>query len=449
MSDRGYSVDAAGNAGVEAPRSRSGSFLLPPSLLSGRGLGHPPARRARVALYSHDTMGLGHMRRNLLLAQTFVEAPLQPTVLLVAGAREVGAFALPAGVDSVALPALRKNGRGEYAARHLDLTLPEIVEVRSRIIDAALTGFEPDVLVVDNVPRGAVRELDRALDRLRANGRARCVLGLRDVLDEPETVRLEWERAANEQAIREYYDALWIYGDPRVYPLAELCGFSSDVVSRMRYTGYLDQTSRTDGSGRIDVAGSNNPQLPPGRVALCLLGGGQDGARLAHAFAGATFPADMTGVILGGPFLPEDAFDRLQAAAKASKQLRVQRFAPDIAPLLERADLVVAMGGYNTVTELLAYEKRSLIVPRVTPRREQLIRAQRLQDLGIFEMLHPNDLEPRAIGEWLARAPAGPALVRDRIDLRGLDRLPTYLEDVLAGSESFARTGGSSLAAAS
>src|SRR2546422_7780406 len=42
----------------------------------------------RVALYSHDTMGLGHMRRNLLLAQALRHSRLQAVVLMIAGARE-------------------------------------------------------------------------------------------------------------------------------------------------------------------------------------------------------------------------------------------------------------------------------------------------------------------------------------------------------------------------
>ena len=408
--------------------------------------GEPP-RRARIALYSHDTMGLGHMRRNLLLAETFARAPLQPSVLLIAGARELGAFALPPGVDSVTLPALRKTGRGEYAARHVDLPLPEIIDLRAKTIDAALDGFRPDVLIVDNVPRGAVRELDRALERLREVGDTRCVLGLRDVLDEPEMIRQEWRGAGNEQAIREHYDAVWIYGDPRVYPLADACRFAPDVVAKMRYTGYLDQSRRLESTPQGRETPTEEPNLPDGRMALCLLGGGQDGARLAHAFAQVAFPQDVTGVILAGPFMPAEEFDRLRAEAAASARCRVLAFAPEVGPLLRRADLVVAMGGYNTVTELLAFEKRALIVPRVTPRQEQLIRAERLGRLGVVDVLHPDDLNPQAIGDWLARAPAEPVRVRERIDLRGLERLPAYLDDVLAQpATSFAAMGRASLA---
>src|SRR3712207_9415316 len=65
----------------------------------------------------------------------------------------------------------------------------------------------------------------------------------------------------------------------------------------------------------------------------------------------------------------------------------VLEFVPEPALLLARADFVVAMGGYNTVCEALSFEKRALIVPRVTPRREQMVRAERLRDRGLIDVL--------------------------------------------------------------
>ena len=72
------------------------------------------ARNYRVVLYSHDTMGLGHMRRNLLVAQTLACSSLQATVLIAAGAREAGYFYLPANVDCLTLPAIQKAANGGY-----------------------------------------------------------------------------------------------------------------------------------------------------------------------------------------------------------------------------------------------------------------------------------------------------------------------------------------------
>src|SRR5213596_2328234 len=161
-------------------------------------------------------MGLGHMRRNLLLAQALKHSRLQAVVLMIAGAREASLLTATAGVDSVALPSLRKDANGQYHPRHLDVSLPELLALRAQTACAALGAFDPDVLIVDNVPRGAVRELDPVLESLRAKRRTRLVLGLRDVLDDPVTLQREWARAQNQEAVRCYYDAVWVYGDPAV-----------------------------------------------------------------------------------------------------------------------------------------------------------------------------------------------------------------------------------------
>src|SRR5205823_11318087 len=161
----------------------------------------------RVALYSHDTMGLGHMRRNLLLAQALRHSRLQAVVLMIAGAREASLLTTTAGVDCVALPSLWKDGGGQYHPRHLAVSLEELLALRAKTAGAALEAFAPDVLIVDNVPRGALRELDPVLESLRARRRTRLVLGIRDVLDEPGTLQVELARAQNHDAMRNFYNA--------------------------------------------------------------------------------------------------------------------------------------------------------------------------------------------------------------------------------------------------
>jgi predicted glycosyltransferase len=385
----------------------------------------------RVALYSHDTMGLGHMRRNLLLAQALRHSRLRALVLMIAGAREATLLTTAAGVDCVALPSLRKDADGRYHPRHLAISLPELLALRARTTRAALQAFHPDVLIVDNVPRGAVRELDPVLESLRAQGHTRLVLGLRDVLDDSVTLQGEWARAQNQDAVRRYYDAVWVYGDPAVYDAVREYAFASDVAAKVRYTGYLDQRLRL----RFRRPDGKDPEaalgLSPGRLALCLVGGGQDGTELAEAFMEAELPPNTNGVLIAGPGMPADVRRRLSHRAARQPERRVVRFMREPTRLLQHGDYVVAMGGYNTVCEILSFGKPALIVPRIAPRREQLIRAERLQALGLVDVLHPGDLSPAALSAWLARGRAGAPSARGRIDLDGLSRIPRLLEDLL------------------
>jgi predicted glycosyltransferase len=170
---------------------------------------------------------------------------------------------------------------------------------------------------------------------------------------------------------------------------------------------------------------------PSERLVLCTVGGGQDGANLAEAFAQADYPPRTTGVILTGPFMPPEVRKRLRRRAAANRRLRVLDFVPNPDWLLSRADRIVAMGGYNTIYEVLSFEKHALIVPRSKPRHEQQIRAERLHALGLLDILAPDQVSPAALTAWLARD-LGPApRVRDRLDMGGTLRLPQLLQEVL------------------
>ena len=415
------------------------SIRREPTIARGRDAGHshPPStsplastrsRPVRVALYSHDTVGLGHMRRNLLIARTLASSDVQPVILMIAGGREAALFTIPPGVDCLTLPALQKDTGGHYRSRHLNVSLNHLIALRARTIRAVLEEFEPDVLIVDKVPRGAVRELDPSLELLHERGRTRCVLGLRDVLDHAGAVHREWSSDSNVKAVRNYYDAVWVYGDPRVYDSVREYRFPADVAGKVRYTGYLGQRAP---SAYPDGRPDSLPSVPKGPLILCLVGGGQDGARLSEAFAEARLPPGTTGLILTGLFMPKELQTHVRRSATSNPGVSVLGFVPDPYALLRQADRIVAMGGYNTVCEVLSFEKQALIVPRVDPRREQLIRAERMRDLGLLDVLHPDRLSPDALTEWLARPKATPPRPRDLIDLDGLERLPRLLEEVL------------------
>jgi predicted glycosyltransferase len=387
-----------------------------------------PSRRPRVVVYSHDTMGLGHMRRNLLIAQTLARGELGATVLLVCGAVQASSFVVPAGVDCVTLPALRKDRTGAYDARRLDISLAGLIDLRSRIIRAAVDAFQPDLLIADNVPRGALGELEPTLQDLATRSVPR-VLGLRDVLDDPPVVARQWREARNEEAIAAYYEAVWVYGDPTLYDLAAECDFTLAVRRKLHYLGYLDQRLRLRAPVPSSMA---DDALPHGPFALCTVGGGQDGDRLAQAFAMSEPPSGVQRVVVAGPDMDGRARQLLHGLASRNPALTVLDFVREPARLVAEAGCLVAMGGYNTVCEALSFRKRALVVPRVSPRSEQLIRAERLRERGLVELLHPEALAPERISSWLAENFGRPG--RRGVDMGGLERLRRLAGDLLGRS---------------
>ncbi len=409
-------------APAPAPQARSVGPRLDP-------LDTREAPATRVAMYSQGMVGFGHIRRNASIAQALRASPLSPAIVMIAEAWQAGALPMPDGVDCVTLPALRREPDGAYNPRFLlDVSDKELIALRARVIRSAIKTFVPDVLVVDCLPVGVAGELTRTLARLRKGGNTRCVLGLRDVLQDAETVRRDWSERAQLDAIRDYYDAIWVYGDPAVFDPVREYDLPDYAAAKVRYTGYLDQRPRLEFAEAQTAALLES--LPPGRLLLCVVGGGHDGGALAEAFVEADFPPDATGVVVTGPLMPRETRQRLHRAAQRRTRLELLEFVPDPVPLIERADRVVAMGGYNTVCEVLSFQKHALIVPRVTE-PEQEIRARRMQELGLLDVLHPDDLTPKALTEWLARDPGPRPSAGGRVDMGGLTRIPGLLAELL------------------
>src|SRR5262245_37138988 len=383
----------------------------------------------RVATYSPGMVGFGHIRRNASIAQALRASSLRPAIVLNAEAWQAGTLPMPAGVDCVTLPSLRKASDGIVASRFVDMTDRDILAVRGRVIRGAMQGFHPDVLIVDHLPRGAASELDGTLGLLRRRNGTRCVLGLRDVLQDRDTVQRQWSEPGLVRTLRECYDAVWIYGDPAAYDLVRDCPALEDLGDRVRHTGYLDQRPRLElGRPWTDTLMS---RLPRGRLALCVVGGGHDGDELALAFARTPLPADMHGIVVTGPYMSAEHRGRLNQVLRDRRRMQVIDFLPEPIALMERADRVVAMGGYNTVCEVLSLEKHALIVPRVRPNREQWIRAKRMRELGLIHVLHPDMVHPDSLGEWLARDLGPRPASRNVLDFGGLERIPCLLAEVL------------------
>jgi predicted glycosyltransferase len=255
------------------------------------------------------------------------------------------------------------------------------------------------------------------------------VLGLRDVLDSPEVARREWEESRTTQALREFYDAVWVYGDPAIFDPVLEYQLPLEVAGILSYTGYLAGRRPTCLRVRHQVTSAPTPPGQP--YVLCLVGGGQDGQALAGAFARARFPRGHHGVVLVGSQMPDSQQEALMGLAQCRNDLTVHDFVPGADDFVRGASAAVSMGGYNSVCELLASRRPTLLVPRVTPREEQAVRAERLASAGWVDMIHPSHATPGRLGHWLSRSLHAPSKPRRDVDRTGLSRLPRLAEELL------------------
>ena len=382
----------------------------------------------RILLYSHDTFGLGNIRRTLLLAQEIIDQYPRAAVLLITGSQMIHSFRIPEGVDYIKLPCLDRIDAERYESRFLLECSEAVKGTRRAIIERAVLGFAPDLMIVDKRPAGVDGELTDTLTALRkSNSPTRLVLGIRDILDEPRKTRESLKNNHSFEIIRDYYDEVWIYGAQSIFDSVSEYGFPEDVARITHYCGYL---KRPTVATYRDVG-------PP--HVLVTTGGGGDGSRMIETYLEglSNLPRNVAlkSTVVFGPQMAADKRASLISSFGYLTDVQFREFAPDMTELYAEADLVVSMAGYNTVCELLSFGRNAILVPRAKPVKEQLIRARLLAAAGLFEMVEPDELSPETLMTKVLASLKHAADLPVRVDLQGLPRIRERVRELLEEKE--------------
>ncbi len=337
----------------------------------------------RVLIYSHDTFGLGHLRRCRTIAHALVERHKDMSVLILSGSPIIGSFDFRSRVDFVRIPGVIKLRDGQYTSLNLPMDIEETLKIRAEIIQHTAKIFDPDIFIVDKEPLGLRGEALETMKMLKAGG-TRLVLGLRDVMDEPSALAPEWERKNVMPALKSLFDQIWVYGLPQFCDPLEGIALPDRVRRKVVYTGYLPRFSPEA------LPEHQLPEITQRPFLLVTPGGGGDGEGLIEWVLRAYESNEMLpypALIVLGPFMQRER--RADFLSRVAKLPRVEAITFDahMEHLVQNAVGVLAMGGYNTFCEILTLDKRAIIVPRKRPRMEQYIRAHRAQQLGLVRML--------------------------------------------------------------
>jgi predicted glycosyltransferase len=398
----------------------------------------------RILIYSYDVFGLGHLRRSLKIAKQLANTIPQATILILTGNNELHTVPTRRPIDFVKLPCFHREAGGQYVPKYLETSVQVLSRMRADVIHATFRSFRPHLVLVDHAPTGVRGELLKSIRWLkRKRSDARLVLCLRDILDDPAAVQRLWKRRRLHNAIEKYYDSIWVFGSPNVYDVVEEYGFPESFARKLNYCGYL----MTDPKLRDPDTVRRELRVGAGKFVVVTGGGGGDAFKLMKTYLKSlkTLNGRLNGdsggalhsLLVLGPEMPLHDRRRLQVKANSAPGVtKVLEFSTEMVNYMNAADLVVSMGGYNSLCEILALQKRAIIVPRVHPVNEQWIRTERLQALGLVDMLHPEELSPDALTEKVLAAlqenrdtPFTPV---DVLDTGGLPRVCRYVTSALA-----------------
>jgi len=351
---------------------------------AGRATGTAP----RMLIYSHDTFGLGHLRRSLNLAAALVEEVPDLSILIVTGSALAHCFPLPPRVDYVKLPAVRKVGSEQYSSRSLEMPDDDVLSIRANLLLRTVRDFKPNLLLVDHSPAGMRGELRPSLAWLRDNlPGCETIIGLRDIVDDPQVVIENWREQDLYRLLEEVYDHVVVYGSRSFYDPVVEYAFPPVLAERTRFLGHV-----VEEIGQL-------PQAKTESRRIVVTAGGGDGAVdevvgvFLEMLKRGGLGQDIETVVLPGPLAPPELMATLKTAAAQTGTV-IHQLVESTSPFMAAADLVICTGGYNTTMQMLRYGKRALVIPRMMHRREQYLRAARLAQMGLIKMMLPEEIDP-------------------------------------------------------
>ncbi|NNG03000.1 MAG: hypothetical protein HKM95_02735 [Inquilinus sp.] len=393
-------------------------------------------RSISAIMYSHDGVGLGHLKRNLTIASRLVHEDADANVLLVVGCPSGMLFDVPHGVDYVKLPSIAKVETNTWNPRKLRMTRERIGELRRQLLLRVVELFEPDLFLADHVPAGVWGELLPTLQALRDNPRRpKVALGLRDILDRPEIVRRTWRDDGIYDVIERYYDAVLVYGAQGVFDTAAAYGIDEVVPDRIRYCGYV--------SGEEPVLDRAHMRaklkLDDGPLVVITAGGGADAFPMMEACIAALKTFDRSrcpnAMILTGALM--DPSQRAELERRVDGQpVRVLGHVPDAQNYISAADLAITMGGYNTMVECVRLQKPTIVLPRKGPSAEQATRARVFGDLGLVTAVEVEVATPERLARAIRDKLAAPRVSNVSLGTNGVSEAVRHLLDGLLQNDT-------------
>jgi predicted glycosyltransferase len=359
----------------------------------------------RIAIYSQDGFGLGHMQRTGSIAWEIYRLRSEASILTFSDSLLGQFFPISPHHDYIKLPSIAKEGPGNWKATHLRMSFPDILTLRQDLIRNVLLSYAPDIFLVDHMPHGAMGELLPALEALDHAGiPTHNVLGLRDILDSPEVTINRWQVEGAYDVIERYYTRILVFGMQEVYDVAEKYQLPENAVKKLYYCGYVSNLEHDRNAYNIRaryLAG----QSAETRLIVVMAGGGADAYQMMSTLIEAlpkvleSQPCVLT--VITGPFMPVELIADLERRA-GRLPIHMLEAVTDSLSYISAADLVIGMAGYNTSVEILRMKTPAILIPRAGPSAEQRTRAKLFAERHWVDMIDPDELTPDNLAQRIS-----------------------------------------------
>jgi predicted glycosyltransferase len=387
----------------------------------------------KIMFYCQYLTGMGHLVRSTEIIRQLVK---DFQVCFINGGPAVPGFEIPAEVEIATLPPLWIEN-GELQVTEGFDNIEQVKEARKNALIDLCDRFQPDCLITEFFPFGRHKlffELIPLLDHIKSTApRTKIACSVRDIVGRTD---LDREEETICQLTSKYFDLILFHSDFKFQKLEESFSRVKDLNCEVKYTGFVAQASPEHSILSAEDLVNLNLKQP---TILVSIGGGRIGYKLLDAIVAASdllkdrIPHQIQ--IFTGPFMLEEQFCQLQQAALLKNNVTLARYTSNLMDYMRKADLSISLTGYNTTMNILRTGVNSLVVPigHYSKDEEQLVRTKKLENLGVVEMLEPDNLDPayiaQSIIDCLHKENSSKANVP--FDLEGATKTATFLQELL------------------
>ena len=382
-----------------------------------------PQQPLRVLFYVQHLLGIGHLMRAGRVASALQHNGLQVT--LVIGGVPVPGFELP-GVEQICLPPIAVRD-GDFAAlvdAQGNLLDESYKQRRSDLLLSTYRSIRPDIVILEAFPFGRrlVRfELLPLIEAIEhSTPKPVLVASIRDILQRRSKPGRAEETA---ELVRQHFDKVLVHGDPAFVSLADSFPCTAAIADQLVYTGLVGAEALETVANPFDI--------------IVSAGGGAVGARLVQTSleAAALLPETGSWCVITGPNMP--MVERARLENRLPAHVTVEQFRSDFPSLLCSAQLSISQAGYNTVSDILQANCRSIVVPySAGGETEQADRAARLQHLGLASVLPETLLSGENLASLVRTVLMSKATaVAARVNTNGANRSAEILKELVSGRQ--------------
>ncbi len=343
----------------------------------------------RVMLYCQYLSGMGHLVRTTQFAKALAER-FEPTVVI--GGPKIEGFVPPDGVEIVYMPPLWLQDGAFRVADGSDVE--EIKRTRRDMLIDLFDSARPEIVITEFFPFGRhdlLFELEPWMQHIRTSAPETLIVSsLRDLIGK--TV-LDQQTGKIVDLANAYFDAVLVHADPQFLRFESTFAGARRINCPILHTGFVAEAAKAE------------PLSFDRPFVLVSVGGGRIGGAVLDAAIGAAallqkeLPYEFR--IFAGPFLPDEDFAKLQAKAADKDNVVLERFTSNLLGHMQAADLSVSLAGYNTTMNVLRADVPAILVPigHYDFDCEQLMRAEKLADLGVADLLRQDAVNAESLAE--------------------------------------------------